>query len=99
MRSSARRSRASSSSRDVDVGQTVAASLSAPQIFSIAQNLAQMQIDTTVAEADVGAVRAGMAAVFLRRRLFGRIFHGTVRQIRLNPKTNPTSSPTMSCLT
>lgn len=74
-------------SRDVDVGQTVAASLSAPQIFSIAQNLAQMQIDTTVAEADVGAVRAGMAAVFRVDAFSGRIFHGTVRQIRLNPKT------------
>ena len=43
-------------SRDVDVGQTVAASLSAPQIFSIAQDLSKMQIDTTVAEADVGAM-------------------------------------------
>lgn len=74
-------------SRDVDVGQTVAASLSAPQIFSIAQNLAQMQIDTTVAEADVGAIRAGMAAVFRVDAFSGRIFHGTVRQIRLNPKT------------
>lgn len=74
-------------SRDVDVGQTVAASLSAPQIFSIAQDLAQMQIDTTVAEADVGAIRAAMQASFRVDAFPGRMFRGTVRQVRLNPTT------------
>lgn len=71
-------------SRDVDVGQTVAASLSAPQIFSIAQDLSKMQIDTTVAEADVGAIRAGMPVVFRVDAFAGRSFAGTVKQVRLN---------------
>lgn len=74
-------------SRDVDVGQTVAASLSAPQIFSIAQDLAKMQIDTTVAEADVGAIKAGMPVTFRVDAFAGRSFSGTVKQVRLNPTT------------
>ncbi len=74
-------------SRDVDVGQTVAASLSAPQIFSIAQDLSKMQINTTVAEADVGAIKAGMPATFRVDAFAGRSFAGTVRQVRLNPTT------------
>lgn len=74
-------------SRDVDVGQTVAASLSAPQIFSIAQDLAQMQINTTVAEADVGAIKAGMAASFRVDAFPGRLFDAKVRQVRLNATT------------
>lgn len=74
-------------SRDVDVGQTVAASLSAPQIFSIAQDLAQMQINTTVAEADVGAIKADMEASFRVDAFPGRSFVSKVRQVRLNPTT------------
>ncbi|BCW88516.1 Macrolide export protein MacA [Alphaproteobacteria bacterium SO-S41] len=74
-------------SRDVDVGQTVAASLSAPQIFSIAQDLAKMQINTTVAEADVGAIKAGMEATFRVDAFAGRSFVSSVRQVRLNPTT------------
>lgn len=74
-------------SRDVDVGQTVAASLSAPQIFSIAQDLSKMQIDTTVAEADVGAIKAGMPATFRVDAFPGRSFTGTVKQVRLNATT------------
>lgn len=74
-------------SRDVDVGQTVAASLSAPQIFSIAQDLSKMQINTTVAEADVGAIKAGMPATFRVDAFAGRSFAGKVRQVRLNPTT------------
>lgn len=74
-------------SRDVDVGQTVAASLSAPQIFSIAQDLSKMQIDTTVAEADVGAIKAGMPATFRVDAFPGRSFAGTVKQVRLNATT------------
>lgn len=49
-------------SRDVDVGQTVAASLQAPTLFTIAQDLRKMQVDTNVAEADVGKLRPGMTA-------------------------------------
>lgn len=74
-------------SRDVDVGQTVAASLSAPQIFSIAQDLAKMQIDTTVAEADVGSIKAGMPASFRVDAFPGRSFTGSVKQVRLNATT------------
>ncbi len=74
-------------SRDVDVGQTVAASLSAPQIFSIAQDLAKMQIDTTVAEADVGAIKADMPVTFRVDAFAGRSFSGSVKQVRLNPTT------------
>ena len=74
-------------SRDVDEGQTVAASLSAPQLFSIAQDLAQMQIDTTVAEADVGAITTGMDATFRVDAFPGRQFTGKVRQVRLNATT------------
>ncbi len=74
-------------SRDVDVGQTVAASLSAPQIYSIAQDLAKMQIDTTVAEADVGAIKADMPATFRVDAYPGRSFTGTVKQVRLNATT------------
>ncbi|HTN52284.1 MAG TPA: efflux RND transporter periplasmic adaptor subunit, partial [Anaeromyxobacter sp.] len=51
-------------SRNVDVGQTVAASLQAPTIFVIAEDLAKMQVDTNVAEADVGKLRAGAVATF-----------------------------------
>ena len=51
-------------SRSVDVGQTVAASLSAPTLFVIAQDLRKMQVDTSVAEADVGKLSAGMPATF-----------------------------------
>ena len=51
-------------SRNVDVGQTVAASLSAPTVFVIAEDLKKMQVDTSVAEADVGKLRDGMDATF-----------------------------------
>src|SRR5262245_44479831 len=51
-------------SRTVDVGQTVAASLQAPTLFTIAQDLAKMQVDTNVAEADVGRVQVGQRATF-----------------------------------
>src|SRR4030095_129733 len=51
-------------SRNVDVGQTVAASLSAPTLFLIAQDLTKMQVDTNVSEADVGRVRVGQPATF-----------------------------------
>ena len=50
--------------RNVDVGQTVAASLAAPTLFQIAQDLTKMQVDTNVSEADVGRVRVGQPATF-----------------------------------
>jgi HlyD family secretion protein len=69
-------------SRSVDVGQTVAASLQAPTLFVIAENLAKMQVDTSVSEADVGRLRAGMPAAFTVDAYPGEPFRGTVRQVR-----------------
>jgi len=74
-------------SRAVDVGQTVAASLQAPTLFTIAQDLAKMQVDTNVAEADVGKLQPGMAATFTVDAYPGEHFRGTIRQIRNAPLT------------
>ena len=74
-------------SRLVDVGQTVAASLQAPTLFTIAQDLSHMQIDTSYAEADVGNIRVGQQATFRVDAFPNRTFHGAVRQVRLNPTT------------
>ncbi|MFN2542494.1 MAG: efflux RND transporter periplasmic adaptor subunit [Chthoniobacterales bacterium] len=72
-------------SRNVDVGQTVAASLQAPVIFTIAKDLTQMQIDTNVAEADIGAVAAGQDVDFTVDAFPMRTFHGKVVQVRNAP--------------
>jgi HlyD family secretion protein len=69
-------------SRNVDVGQTVAASLQAPTVFVIAEDLRKMQVDTSVAEADVGKLVAGMEASFMVDAFPGERFRGKVRQIR-----------------
>ncbi|HET9624186.1 MAG TPA: efflux RND transporter periplasmic adaptor subunit [Kofleriaceae bacterium] len=74
-------------SRAVDVGQTVAASLQAPVLFTIAQDLTRMQIDTAVAEADVGRLVESMKATFAVDAYPGRQFVGKVRQIRNAPTT------------
>src|SRR5215472_2707577 len=74
-------------SRSVDVGQTVAASLQAPTIFTLAGDLRNMQVDTSVAEADVGKLAAGMDASFLVDAFPDTRFHGTIRQIRNAPQT------------
>jgi HlyD family secretion protein len=74
-------------SRSVDVGQTVAASLSAPTLFVIAQDLREMQVDTSVAEADVGKLSTGMPASFTVDAFTGEHFRGKVRQIRNAPTT------------
>jgi HlyD family secretion protein len=69
----------------VDVGQTVAASLQAPTLFTIAQDLRNMQVDTNVDEADVGRVKVGQAATFTVDSFPGRTFSGEVVQIRKAP--------------
>lgn len=69
-------------SRNVDVGQTVAASLQAPTLFSVAQDLTKMQVDTNVSEADVGRVRVGMPATFTVDAYPNLVFRGSVTQIR-----------------
>jgi HlyD family secretion protein len=74
-------------SRSVDVGQTVAASLQAPTLFVIAEDLRKMQVDTWVAEADIGRLRDGMAATFTVDAYPGERFRGRVRQIRNAPQT------------
>jgi len=74
-------------SRNVDVGQTVAASLSAPTLFVIAEDLAKMQVDTSVAEADVGRLKAGMEATFTVDAYPSEAFKGKVRQVRNAPQT------------
>jgi HlyD family secretion protein len=71
--------------RNVDVGQTVAASLQAPTLFTIAQDLANMQVDTNVDEADVGGVKVGKSAAFTVDSFPGRTFTGEVVQIRKAP--------------
>jgi HlyD family secretion protein len=74
-------------SRSVDVGQTVAASLQAPTLFLIAQDLTQMQVDTNVSEADIGRIRVGQTATFNVDAYPNQPFTGTVRQVRHAPIT------------
>jgi HlyD family secretion protein len=69
------------------VGQTVAASLSAPVIFTIANNLAKMQIDAAVAEADIGTVEVRQKVDFTVDAFPRRTFHGEVVQVRNAPTT------------
>ncbi|WP_415835240.1 efflux RND transporter periplasmic adaptor subunit [Corallococcus soli] len=69
-------------SRSVDVGQTVAASLQAPVLFTIAEDLRKMQINTSVSEADVGKLQPGMKATFNVDAFPGEAFQGVIRQIR-----------------
>jgi HlyD family secretion protein len=74
-------------SRSVEVGQTVASSMQAPELFKIAEDLTIMQIDTAVAEADVGALEDGMSATFSVDAFPGKTFDGKVRQVRNAPTT------------
>src|SRR5436190_2196009 len=74
-------------SRSVDVGQTVAASLQAPVIFQLANDLAKMQIDSNVAEADVGVVQVGQDVDFTVDAFPTQTFHGKVVQVRNAPIT------------
>jgi HlyD family secretion protein len=74
-------------SRNVDVGQTVAASLSAPTIFAIANDLTQMQILANVDESDIGQIQQGQTVRFTVQAYPDKQFGGTVMQIRLQPAT------------
>jgi HlyD family secretion protein len=74
-------------SRDVDVGQTVAASLQAPQLFVIANDLKKMQVEASVDEADIGQIAAGQTATFAVDAYPEENFTGTVTQVRLSPLT------------
>ncbi|MFO1319367.1 MAG: efflux RND transporter periplasmic adaptor subunit [Burkholderiales bacterium] len=72
-------------SRQVDIGQTVAASFQTPTLFQIAQDLTRMQINTNVAEADIGKIRTDQEVGFTVDAFPGRQFKGSISQIRLNP--------------
>jgi len=71
--------------RNVDVGQTVAASLQAPTLFTIAKDLTQMQVDSNVSEADVGRIAVGQDSTFTVDAYPERIFRGRVSEIRNAP--------------
>ena len=73
--------------RNVDVGQSVAASLQAPTIFTIAQDLTKMVVYAKVDESDVGRIRSGQAVTFKVDAFPKDLFHGVVSQIRMNPTT------------
>jgi HlyD family secretion protein len=73
--------------RNVDVGQTVAASLSAPTLFLIAQDLSQMQILASVDESDISSIKEGQPVKFTVQSYPGRTFTGNVEQVRLQSKT------------
>lgn len=74
-------------SRDVDVGQTVAASLQTPTIFTIAEDLRQMEVHTNVAESDVGRIDPGMTVEFAVDAYPQDHFSGVVKQVRYAPQT------------
>lgn len=74
-------------SRNIDVGQTVAASFQTPTLFLIAKDLANMQVDTNVSESDVGGVAVGQKASFTVEAYPGKTFWGEVTQIRKAPIT------------
>ena len=72
-------------SRNVDIGQTVAASMQAPVLFTIAQDLRHMQVNASVDEADIGKIAPTQAVTFQVDAYPGKTFTGTVRQVRLAP--------------
>jgi HlyD family secretion protein len=73
-------------SRDVDLGQTVAASLSAPTLFTIAQDLTKMQVNAVIDEADIGKIEDGQDVIFTVDAYPDKSFTGIVKQIRLAPQ-------------
>lgn len=73
--------------RAVDVGQTVAASMSTPTLFVIAKDLSQMKVMANVDEADIGQVRPGQSVEFYVDAFDNETFYGTVQEVRLNPTT------------
>jgi HlyD family secretion protein len=73
--------------RAVDVGQTVAASLQAPTLFTIAQDLTKMQVYTKTDESDIGRIHPGQEVTFTVDAFPNQTFRGKVSQVRLNPTT------------
>jgi len=79
--------------RNVDVGQTIAAAVQAPVLFTIATNLTRMQVVVDVDEADIGGVRSGAAAAFQVESYPAETFHGAVSDVRLQPVAPPSVPP------
>ncbi len=71
--------------RDIEEGQTVAASLSTPTLFIIAENLSSMEIEADVDESDIGMVNKGQEVIFTVQSYPDDLFYGTVTQIQMNP--------------
>ena len=74
--------------RKVEAGQTVAAAMTTPTLFTIANDLHKMQIEAAVSEADIGGVEEGQKVQFTVDAFPGRMFEGNVRQVRYAPSTN-----------
>ena len=72
-------------SKEVEQGQTVAASLQTPTLFTIAEDLSKMQIEANIAEADIGSIKSDMPVTFTVDAYPADVFSGAVRQIRLSP--------------
>lgn len=72
-------------SREVDVGQTVAASLSTPDLFTVAQDLSRMKLQVAVDEADIGLVQVGQQATFTVDSYPGQVFQAQVSEVQLSP--------------
>jgi len=75
-------------SRSVDVGQTVAASMSAPTLYLIAQDLTHMQVSASIDESDIGRIQTGQLVSFRVDAYPQQTFRGTVKQVRLDAKTD-----------
>ena len=75
-------------SKDVEEGQTIASSFSAPTLFRIAEDLTKMQIEASISEADIGSIKKGQNVNFTVDAFPVETFHGVVDQIRLNPTTD-----------
>ena len=73
--------------RNIDVGQSVAATLQAPNVFSVAQDLTRMQVYAATDESDTGNIRTGIPVTFQVDAFPNEVFHGRVSNIRLNPTT------------
>lgn len=74
-------------SREIDLGQPVAASFQAPELFTIAQDLEKMQIEVNVSEADIGDVKEGQEVTYTLDGYPNSVFNGKVTQVRISPTT------------
>jgi HlyD family secretion protein len=86
-------------SRDIEPGQTVAASLNAPVLFTIAEDLTQMEVEVSVDEADVGQVKNGQSASFSVDAFPGRTFPATITRVNVGSNASSTSSSSTSSTT